>query len=434
MTPSHDGSPGPGTYRDRLLLALAFGGTFLSRAVAGSVAESLRAELWLTDQALGTLSAVFAGAFAVALPAAAALSARFGRRAFLVVGLVVCGAATAASAWAVGFWTLVVARTAAGAGAGTAALLAASLLFDRPRKKDRSPRPVLFLAALAGLSLGYLVGGLTGNHWSYRGAFLSCGAAILLLGFLALFATEDCPRRARDPFLALRRDGLLTAARGLLSSRPALLTAAATVVGTAGASALLFWLPPLLERGRGVPRSVASFELCATVLAAGLSGAALARGALKRGAASGRATSLAATLGTLFAASAVAVALYQASPTVYLLCLLVALSGLFLCARAAAFHLARGLPLSALALFAILLHATGELLGAFGLGALADRASFGRALLLLPGLLATSALLYLCSALSQEREGGLDQRTGERVASLAARSDAATGAPDKASL
>ena len=181
-------------------------------------------------------------------------------------------------------------------------------------------------------------------------------------------------------------------------------------------------------------RAPSGFELCATVLAAGLSGAALARGALKRGAASGRATSLAATLGTLFAASAVAVALYQASPTVYLLCLLVALSGLFL-SRAQPPSASPWAALVRARLFAILLlHATGELLGAFGLGALADCASFGRALLLLPGLLATSALLYLSPPLSQEREGGLDQRNRRAGGSLAARSDAATGAPDKASL
>jgi MFS transporter, Spinster family, sphingosine-1-phosphate transporter len=431
VTPSNDGSPGPDTLRDRRLLALAFGATFLARAVTGAVVESLRAELWLTDQALGTLAAVFAGAYAIALPAAAALAPRAGRRPLLVAGLLVCGAATAASAWAVGFWSLVVARAAAGAGAGVAALASAGLLLDGPRPSGRAPRRRLLAAAAAGLALGYLAGGLAGRWPGWHGAFIGSGGAVLLLGLASLRAAEP-PRRALDPWGALRADGLRTALRGLATTPAAWLATAAAVVGVAGASALAFWLPALLERARGVPRPIAGVQLGVAVAASWLLGEGLGRAALGRLSARAGGACWIAGGATAAAAAAVGAALYHASPAVYLPCLLAALACLFTTARATQAALAGGLGPGALALALVLLHGAGDLSGAFGLGAVADRASFGQALLLLPFALLASALLWAGAAWGNDRRAGRGQRAGVRAARPAA--GAGAGAPDSASL
>ena len=270
VTASLDRSPGPGGSPDRRLLVLAFGATFLSRAVAGAVAESLRAELWLTDQALGTLVSAFAGAYAVGLPAGAALGARRHRAGLLALGLALCGAATAAAAAAFGFWTLIVARVAAGAGAGLAAGLGVVLLLDGDHQPGRPPRGLLMPAA-AGLALGYVLGGLCGRSPGWRGAFIASGAALLALGAASLRAS-DPPRRAANPWGSLRAEGGLHAVRRLAAARARYLPVLAAVTGASAASALAFWLPSFLERTRGVPRLMAGAQLGVAVLASGFAG------------------------------------------------------------------------------------------------------------------------------------------------------------------
>ncbi len=74
------------------MLALAVAAAYLARSVPGATVESLRAELWLTDQALGTLLSAFAGPFALGLPLGAWLARGERRRVrILALGLAVAG-------------------------------------------------------------------------------------------------------------------------------------------------------------------------------------------------------------------------------------------------------------------------------------------------------------------------------------------------------
>jgi predicted MFS family arabinose efflux permease len=397
-----DDSGEPRAPLDRRLLALAFGATFLSRSVVGAVVESLRAELLLTDQALGTLVSAFAAGYAVALPAGALFTLRHRRARLLAVGLTLCGAATAASAAAVGFWTLVLTRTAAGAGAGLLTGLAVVLLLDVDRPPGRAPRG-LMLPAAAGLALGYLLGGLCGRWPGWRGAFVLAGVVLLALVVPCLRAGDPL-RRAADPWSSLRAEGILGPMRRLAAARSRLLPVAAAVTGASAASALAFWLPAFLERIRSVPRLVAGAELGAAVLASGFAGAALGRYAVQRLAVPSAALWTAAA-GTGAAALATAAALSSTWPLVVLPGLMVALLGVFTAARAAVeAHAGEGQPDPALtAMVLLLVHGAGELTGAFGIGAAADRASFGVALFLLPGALLASATLWAGAAWSHRR-------------------------------
>ena len=97
MTHSRDRFSAPAPARGAAPLTLAIGATILARAAAAGTVESLRAELWLTDQALGTLVSAFAGGYVFGLPVGVWLAKR-GRLRSLAAGLLLCGAATAASA------------------------------------------------------------------------------------------------------------------------------------------------------------------------------------------------------------------------------------------------------------------------------------------------------------------------------------------------
>jgi hypothetical protein len=92
-------------------------------------------------------------------------------------------------------------------------------------------------------------------------------------------------------------------------------------------------------------------------------------------------------------------ALLVGSPAVVLPSLMVALLGVFAAARGAVSACVGESSDPALAALALLLvHGAGELGGAFGLGAMADRVSFGRALYLLPAALVGSSLLWAAAA------------------------------------
>ena len=382
MTPLPDRLPGPRAARDRLSLAAVLAGALLPRALIGASAEGLRAELWLTDQALGTLVTAFAAAFAAALVAPAVLAPRLRGSVLLVAGLLLSGAGTAAAAGAGGFWSLVAARLAAGAGAGLAA---------SPRARESGAtggagpwQPRLFAGAAAVLALGLALGAAAAAWPGWRAASLAAGAALGTLGLACLLAGGKPNPEAPGRF-APRPDGRWRAAGWWTA-------AAGVALGAAGLSAMVSGLPAFLERARGVPRPAAGLELGATVLAVGLLGPA--RAGTPVGAA-GRAPSPAwrAAAGAAVAGLASAGALWHSSPTVYWPCLLVALLSASAATFAALSWLGGGAePWPARPLLAAAV--AGELSGAFGVGALADRAGFGQALLFLPAaLLATAGLL-----------------------------------------
>jgi hypothetical protein len=173
----------------------------------------------------------------------------------------------------------------------------------------------------------------------------------------------------------------------------------AAAVGASAASALAFWLPAFLERTRGVPRLVAGAQLGVAVLVSGFAGAALGRAGLQRSASRGTAGGWTAAAGTAAAGAAMLSALWAASPAVVLPSLMVALLGVFAAARGAVSAWGGEASDPALAAVTLLLvHGAGELGGAFGLGAVADRVSFGRALYLLPAALLASSVLWAAAA------------------------------------
>jgi len=414
VTHSPDRSPGPAPVRGAASVALAIGATFLARAVAGGSVESLRAELWLTDQALGTLASAFAGAYAAAL-SVGAFAARPGRRTrLLAAGLALCGIATAASALADGFFWLASGRSAAGLGAGLAAGAAAGLL-ARPDPRPRSGAPGLVSAA-SGVALGYVAGGLCGRAPGWRLAFVVAGAALVASAAVHLRAAEPAAGGA-DPWAALRQGGLRPALRRLGADRVRALGLAAALLGAAGLSALGFWLPALLVRLQSTPSGVAGGELAATVLAAALAGAALARAGL-RALPSERGPRWIAAAGAAVAGLGLVAALTWRAPVPVLAAIMVALLGACTAVTSAvAAVTGRDAPEpAALALAVLLVHGVGEVAGPIAVGAFADRASFGEALTLLPWALLGSALLWAASAWAGEVRARAEQGAGRDAA------------------
>jgi predicted MFS family arabinose efflux permease len=396
VTHSRACSSAPAPARVGAPLTLTIGAAVLARAVAAGTVESLRAELWLTDQALGTLASAFAGSYVAGLPIGVWLAIRGGRLRSLVGGLFLCAAATAASAAASGFSLLAVGRGVAGFGAGVAAGAAADLVWSGARGVRRGGGGIVLGAG--SLALAYLLGGLCGRWPGWRGAFVLSGALLVVAAGLCALRASDLPAARWRPWRAIGAGGG-AALRRLAVDRGRVLALLGAVAGAIALSAAMFWVSAFLVRVRTAPRATAGVQLAVAVLAAAVLGEAVCRAALRSGRERLGPRWLAAG-GAAAAALGLAVALLWTSPLVVLPALMVGALGAAVGVRAALAAAPGADEPALLGVVLVLVHGVGELSGAIMLGAIADRASFGRALGFAPAAFLVSALLWAAAAAS----------------------------------
>jgi MFS transporter, Spinster family, sphingosine-1-phosphate transporter len=275
--------------------------------------------------------------------------------------------------------------------------------------------------AAAGVAAAYLLGGLCARLPGWKGAFAGVGAALLVVAAYCLRAPEPA-RSPLDRWATLRAEGVVATLRRLLSDRGRLLGLAAAVLGAGALGALGFWLPAYLVRVRNTPFLIAGGELAAMVVAGALAGAALGRAGVRALAAAENAPRWVAAGGAGVAGLGLSAALAWSAPAVVLPALMIAFLGVFAAAYGAmaAVTARAGADPGLLALSVLLVHGLGELSGAFALGALADRATFGKALILLPAAFLASGALWAAAAMRRTSPAavGLGGRDGGGGAGL----------------
>lgn len=214
---------------------IAFMGIGLVDPILLSIAEGLHA----TPSEVTLLFSSYLGVQAIAMLVTGAMSARFGAKRTVLVGLTLVVAATALCAASGSIEQLVGLRAVWGLGNAFFIATALSVIVGAATG-GQAGAILLYEAALGvGLAVGPLLGALLGSI-SWRGPFL--GTSILMAGALvlcAIFLTGDAkekraPVKLLDPFRALRHAGLLRTSIG-----SALYTAAFFVV--------LAWSPFVLE-------------------------------------------------------------------------------------------------------------------------------------------------------------------------------------------
>ncbi len=147
---------------------------------------------WVAGAAL----AVFAAGNAGGLGVAGRFTDRWGRRPFVLGGLVVSGVATAVTGWALGLVVLVAVSVVAGIGAGLLnPAQQASVADVIGRERSGGPALAAFsMAQDAGAIAGPIFAGLLVDHGSYELAFLMTGVVTLLAALPWLVARETLNR------------------------------------------------------------------------------------------------------------------------------------------------------------------------------------------------------------------------------------------------
>jgi MFS family permease len=198
----------------RVLVVLAVVATlnFVDRQIINILAEKIKAELHLSDTALGFVTGfAFAIFYSVLSIPAARIADRVHRPRFLGGALAVWSVFTMLCGLAGNFYHLVFARVGVGIGEAAGAPTTQSLIADYvPASRRAFAMSVMLAGAPMGAMLGMGIGGVAADLWGWRHALFIVGLPGLLVSLiLFLFVRE--PRAAasvaadqqHEPFLVL---------------------------------------------------------------------------------------------------------------------------------------------------------------------------------------------------------------------------------------
>lgn len=403
---------------------------YLDRYLVPALVETLKhSELQLSDRQLGALASIFLAVYTLTAPFFGALGDRRARPRLIAFGVACWSVATALTGLAGSFAGLLAARAAVGIGEAAYGTIAPSLLSDYfPEERRGRVMAIFFCAIPVGSALGYVVGGLMDKHFGWRMAFFVAGVPGLVLALLCL-GMRDPPRGGQDAKPAV---GEIDAARpsggrsngvghpqslgaatmatylALIKNKPYLLTVLGYAAYTFAIGGLAFWMPAFLERVRGMPRSEATVSFGLIVVTTGFAGTFIG-GWLGDFCAkySKNGYLLVSAVATVLAAPFVWMALTAVSSTVYLVCMVIAQLLMFLSTgpiNAAIVNLVSPTQrASAVALEIFAIHALGDAISPYLIGAVSDASSLAQAVKIVPFAVVLSGLLWAWAARAQLR-------------------------------
>lgn len=387
---------------------------YLDRYVVSALLPDLkRAPMHLSDFQLGTLMSGFLIVYTIAAPLFGRIGDRSSRTRPIAIGVFVWSLATGLSGLARNYFQLFAARAVVGIGEAAYVTIAPSLLADFFARRTRGRAFAVFNMAIpVGAALGYIVGGIVRQHFSWRAAFYVAGIPGVVLA-LWILRLPDPPRGTKD-----EGDTAANGAQGasvepqagawavylrLLRQGPYMLTVLGYAAYTFALGGLAFWMPYFLEQVRGIPAVQASASFGEIVVLTGFVG-----------------TFVGGWLGdywlryskqaylwmsgwvTLLGVPAAYLALAAGAPAVFYPALIVAELLLFMSTgpiNTAIVNLVSPTErASAMALCILVIHLLGDVLSPAIIGKLSDLSSLGAAVMIVPGAVALSGVLWLVAA------------------------------------
>ena len=164
---------------------------YMDRQVLYAVFPLLQTDLHLADWQLGSLASIFMIVYICYAPVMGVLGDRFSRTRLIGISALVWSFATLLSAAAKNFSHLLFARGLTGVGEGGFTTIAQPFLAEHaPKEKHASLLALFGLALPLGSALGYALGGVIGQTWGWRLAFIGLGVPGVLLGLCAFFLPD----------------------------------------------------------------------------------------------------------------------------------------------------------------------------------------------------------------------------------------------------
>jgi len=236
------------------IFALSNGFNFLDRQILAILLEPIRADLGVSDTALGFLSGpAFALFYALAgLPIARWVD-HGSRRTIMAFGIALWSLMTAACGLARNFVQLAVARTLVGVGEATQTPSAHSLISDSFEPRRRATALAINSAgANVGVLVGLALGGWLADAYGWRVTFVSVGLPGLVVALLIRLTVREPTRGSADGTTASRDAGSFAeAARALWRLRTYRHAALGASLQALFGYSLISWAPTFMARVHG---------------------------------------------------------------------------------------------------------------------------------------------------------------------------------------
>lgn len=247
-----------------VLLTLVHLLNHLDQRTLAAIFPLIQAEWNLSDAQLGLVATGHALARALAALPAGWLADRYGRVWVLRLASAAWGTLATLSGLAGQFWQFLLARTGTGLADGANGPADVAFLSDLfPEERRGQALSLYSLGMYAGSALGFVIGGIVGERWGWRWAFVAPG----LLGCLcAIFIGRlREPRRVErawsdDSIVSIRLAEVLHA----VMSPPLLAGLLGGSLGLFATTALTSWTPTFIHRYHG--RSVSQAGLTTSLI------------------------------------------------------------------------------------------------------------------------------------------------------------------------
>lgn len=244
---------------------------YIDRQVLFAVFPLIKADLHLSDTALGFLGSAFMLSYMIVAPLFGWLGDHWSRTRLAAGGLLVWSLATALAGFAPGYRTLLAARATVGVGEASFGTVSPGLIADFfPRERRGRILAWFYVAIPVGSALGYLLGGVLGQSYGWHAAFLLVGAPGLLLVIpLALLCT---PPRGGDIAPHPPSQGAAEGYAALFRNRSFVCNTLAMAAMTFAIGGLAQWIPSFLYRAHSLDVARGNTLFGATTVLAGILG------------------------------------------------------------------------------------------------------------------------------------------------------------------
>ncbi len=238
------------------ILLVVYTFNFIDRQILAILLEAIKADLGISDKALGFLAGTAFAIFYSTLGVPIALIAdRSNRRNLIAGSLALWSAMTAVCGLAQNFWQLALARIGVGIGEAGCSPPSHSLISDYfPAAKRATALSIYSLGIPFGIMFGFMAGGWLEEFFGWRKALMAVGLPGIVLAVIVRFTLPEPPRGAAEGVSTdpSKRYPMMATLKIMLERRAfAHLAFGAGLAALAGYS-MIAWFPSFLIRSHGM--------------------------------------------------------------------------------------------------------------------------------------------------------------------------------------
>ncbi len=222
---------------------------YIDRQAVYAVLPLIQKDLLLSDAQAGWLASAFMIVYMFAALPIGYLADRYGRVLWITVGTVLWSFSTGLTALCRNFTALFSMRAAVGIGESCYGAISPSFVCEMyPPEKAGMVMALFSLAIPVGSALGYIGGGILGQKWGWRNAFIFLSIPSLILAFFASRLKDPREKMPASRQTLKEKTSLAKDTYALFSTPSYLLTTLAGAAMTFSLGGFAVWMPSFFHR------------------------------------------------------------------------------------------------------------------------------------------------------------------------------------------